>query len=106
MEYVGMPVDTKKAGLKTLLLAPVPVIQAWAVQELASGDPVPGAIAMVIGIVMVGLYVVVQEYDIPYKDTILDLSGTVGEHVPPGEVADAVTDVAEETSEAADNATE
>jgi len=95
-----MPTDTKRTALKTLLLAPVPPIQIWAFRQFAAGDPVAGAIAFAAGVLLTAAYVVIQEYDLPYEEEILSI---VADNVAAGDdeaVADAVTEMAEETSDA------
>jgi hypothetical protein len=99
-----MPVKKRRTALKALLLAPVAPIEVWGFQQILVGDPVAGAIGVVLGMVMVAGYVVVQEYDIPYEEEIL---GVVAEGVTEdtsGEVEEAVKDVAEGGSDALDAA--
>jgi len=66
-----MPARKSRMVLKASLLSPVGPIEAWGVEQLLSGDPVAGAVAMLIGVLFVGAFVAIQEYDIPYEQEIV-----------------------------------
>jgi hypothetical protein len=81
--------------LKAALLAPAGTIEAWGVQQLLSGDPVAGGVAMLIGVVFVAAFVALQEYDIPYEAEIVELI----EQNPDAFSADNVEDLSKEVSD-------
>jgi hypothetical protein len=81
--------------LKAALLAPVGPIEAWGVQQLLAGDAVAGGVAMLIGVLFVGAFVALQEYDIPYEQEIVELI----EQNPDAFSADNVEDLSEEVSD-------
>jgi len=81
--------------LKAALLAPAGTIEAWGVQQLLSGDPVAGGVAMLIGVVFVGAFIAIQEHDIPYEAEIVELI----EQNPDAFSADNVEDLSKEVSD-------
>jgi len=66
-----MPARKSRMVLKASLLSPVGPIEAWGVEQLLSGDPVAGAVAMGVGVLFVAAFVAIQEYDIPYEQEIV-----------------------------------
>jgi len=90
-----MPARKSRMVLKASLLSPVGPIEAWGVEQLLSGDPVAGAGAMLIGVVFVGAFVALQEYDIPYEAEIVELI----EQNPEAFSADNVEDLSKEVSD-------
>jgi len=66
-----MPERKSRMVLKASLLSPVGPIEAWGVEQLLSGDPVAGAVAMIVGVLFVAAFVAIQEYDIPYEQEIV-----------------------------------
>jgi len=90
-----MPAHKSRMVLKAALLAPVGPIEAWGVQQLLSGDPVAGGVAMLIGVVFVAAFVALQEYDIPYEAEIVELI----EQNPEAFSADNVEDLSKEVSD-------
>jgi len=91
---------TSRVAAKTALLAPVGPIEAWGVQQLLGGDPVAGAVAVVFGMALVGIFVALQEYDIPYEAQIIDAIATTD----PEQTVDTATDVSERASEEIEDA--
>lgn len=92
-----MAVDSRRAALKTLLLAPVAPIQVWAIRQLVTGEVVAGAVALVIGMAMVGVYVVIQEYDLPYEEEVTTIAQQLVTDSTQQTVEEAVKDVARES---------
>jgi len=90
-----MPAHKSRMVLKAALLAPAGTIEAWGVQQLLSGNPVAGGVAMLIGVVFVGAFVALQEYDIPYEAEIVELI----EQNPEAFSADNVEDLSKEVSD-------
>ena len=90
-----MPAHKSRMVLKAALLAPVGPIEAWGVQQLLSGDPVAGGVAMIVGVLFVGAFVAIQEYDIPYEQEIVELI----EQNPEAFSADNVEDLSKEVAD-------
>lgn len=68
-----MPVDNRRAILKTALLAPGGTLMSWGAQMLVDGDPATGGVGMVLGLAFFAGFVLIEEYDIPYESEILEL---------------------------------
>jgi len=83
---------------RMVLLAPAGTIEAWGVQQLLSGAPVAGGVAMLIGVLFVAAFVALQEYDIPYEAEIVELI----EQNPDAFSADNVEDLSKEVSDASE----
>ena len=92
-----MPAHKSRMVLKAALLAPAGTIEAWGVQQLLSGDPVAGGVAMLIGVVFVAAFVAIQEYDLPYEDEIVEIIKQNRDALS----EDSVKDISKEVSEAA-----
>jgi len=92
-----MPASKSRAALKAALLAPAGTIVAWGVQQALSGDGVAGVTAIVIGTLFIGGYVVLQEYDLPYEDEIVEIIKQNRDALS----EDSVKDISKEVSEAA-----
>jgi len=101
-----MPVKKRRTALKAILLAPVAPIEVWGVQELLAGDAVAGAVAILLGMSMVSVYVVVQEYDLPYEDEILAVVADGVTNETTEVVEDTVKNVAERAQDEADGRTD
>jgi hypothetical protein len=98
-----MAVNTTSAVFKTALLAPGGTLLAWAVQQAITGEFLTAGIAMVIGLVFVGGFVVIQERDIPYEDEIAQILSQQLEGVDSDDIAQALqnssVDIADEVEE-------
>jgi len=90
-----MPAHKSRMVLKAALLAPVGPIEAWGVQQLLAGDAVAGGVAMIVGVLFVGAFVAIQEYDIPYEQEIV----TAIANNPDTFNADNVEDLSKEVSD-------
>jgi len=97
-----MPANRSNVVAKTALLAPVAPIEAWSVQQLLQGEIVTGVVGMLIGVIFIGGFVLVNEYDIPYEDEIL----SVLKDSDPDETAETATDVAERVGNEVEEHTE
>ena len=86
---------TDRAAIKTALLAPVGTVQAWGIQQILGGDPLAGAVAVVLSIGMVAAYVIIQEHDIPYEDAIAELASSSD----PDQTADAITNASDRAAD-------
>jgi len=89
-----MPAKKSRVALKTALLAPAGPVVAWGIQKLLGGEPTTGAIAVLLGIGLVGAFVVVQEYDLPYEEKIVALIKENSEQLS----EDALKDISEEAA--------
>ena len=68
-----MPVNGKRAVFKTALLAPGGALIGWAVQQIVTGDLFVGGAGLLVGILMIGGFVLLEEYDIPYEQEIANV---------------------------------
>lgn len=65
-----MPVDKRKVTIKTLLVAVAMPLVVFGVQMLLNGQAVQGGVILVLGVATAGVFVVFQEYDVPYEEEI------------------------------------
>ena len=68
-----MPVNGKRAVFKTALLAPGGALIGWAVQQVVTGDLFVGGAGLLVGVLMIGGFVLLEEYDIPYEEEIANV---------------------------------
>lgn len=73
---MAMPVDKRKVTIKTLLMAVAIPLIVFGVQMVLDGQVTQGGVVLVLGVVSVGVFVVFQEYDVPYEDEIRDIVRT------------------------------
>lgn len=90
-----MPAKQSRMALKAALLAPVGPIEAWGIQKVLAGEPLTGGIAVVIGILFVVGFVVIQEYDLPYEQEIVDTIAANDDQLTQENVAELSEDVAD-----------
>jgi len=94
-----MPAKRNRMALKAALLAPVGPIEAWGVQQVLAGETLTGGIAMTIGVLFVGAFVVIQEYDLPYEQEIVDTIVANQDEIDADDVEDVSEDVANATKQ-------
>lgn len=70
-----MAIKSSRAVLKTALLAPGGTLLAWGVQKFIAGEPVVAAVGGVVGALLIGGFVLIQEYDLPYEEELVDMIG-------------------------------
>ena len=64
---------TGRTMLKTALVAPAATLYAWAVQQATAGAYTTAGVAVVVATLMMGAFVLAQEYDLPYEEEIVDV---------------------------------
>jgi len=90
-----MPAKRNRVALKAALLAPAGPVVAWGVQKMIAGEPLTGAVAVAIGMVFVAGFIVIQEYDLPYEQEIIDAITANQEQLEAENVTDVSEDVAD-----------
>jgi len=86
-----MPANKSRAALKTALLAPGGTLIAWGVQTAATDAVATGGVGVFVGFVLVGAFVLLEEYDIPYESEIRETASGVDQET----VGNVGRDVAE-----------
>lgn len=95
-----MPVNSSRVVLKTALLAPGGVLIAAGLQTALAGDALFGGVVTVAGIALIGGFVLLEEYDLPYETEIVSLiESQVDEGDDPEEIADRVIAMLEDVDE-------
>ena len=94
-----MAINSKRAVLKTALLAPGGTLLAWGVQMLINGEPVTAGVACVIGTLLIGGFVAVQEYDLPYEEEVVDVIGDQIGDTTSGEISDSLKGTSEDVAD-------
>lgn len=94
-----MAIKSKRAVLKTALLAPGGTLLAWAVQMFINGEPVTAGVAGVIGALLIGGFVAVQEYDLPYEDEVVSVIGDQVGDSASDEISDSLKDSSDDIAD-------
>jgi len=89
---------SQRAALKTALLAPSGPVLAWGIQTALAGEVATGLVAVVIGVGMVGGFVVMEEHDIPYESEIIDLISSMNTEEAAKEASETAGEAIEETA--------
>lgn len=93
-----MPARKSRMALKTALLAPAGSLIAWGVQQAIAGEPITGGVAALVGLAFMTGYVVLQEYDIPYEEEIVEIIRANADRLD----EDSVKEIAREASDEAE----
>ena len=97
MQRKNSNAKTGRTVIKTVLPAPSAPIYAWAVQQISTGNRTAGFAAVGIATVMLLVYILMQEYDLPYEEEIIDVIDQSG--IGQEDVEQAAQNAAERAAE-------